>query len=215
MVKKKSHWTNMRKKIIFHLSNIMLLIMSVMIFSPAIVKAGEILVWEGEVSASGDPVLTTITLEDGEIYRIVASEMFLYDKGANLAADPQWYTTDGSDNWNWKNHFICPDGHSFLQINDEDVDWGPFSNGDTGHTYSIYYAGEGAPITFTIVDWIDDNYGNNFSHFPLKIYWVPSVGGTIVGSNILKVFPLLKICAFIVTLLTTGHIIKIRRNHIR
>lgn len=206
-------WKNMKKKLIFNLYFIILIIMIMMIFSPVVVKAGEILVWEGIVYADGAEV-HSITLEYGEIYRIVAQETFLYDDVALLAADAQYYTTDPTDPWNWGNHFLCPGGHSFLQINGGDVDWGPFSNGDTGHTYSIYYSGEGAPITFKIVDWMDDDYENNFSHFPVKIYWMPSVGGNIVGSNILKVFPLLTFCAFIVALLTTGRIINIRRNHI-
>ena len=191
--------------------------MSLMIFSPVTVKAAEVLVWQGDVNAASDIEVLGPTLEYGEIYRIVASQIFLYDLPANptYAADAQYYTT-GTDHWVWTNS-IHPGG-SFLRINGLDVDWGPFNNGNpdgvTGHTYSIYYIGEGAPITFIVAELIGsrDSYS---SHFPVKIYWVPSVGGTIVGSNILKVFPLLTICAFMVALLTTGRIIKIRRNHIR
>lgn len=200
----------MKKKVIFHLSSMMLILMSVMIFSPALVKAGEVLVWEGEVYSKGVTVFSP-TLEAGVIYRIVASEIFFYDFPNQLAADPQWYTDqDGVNWWNWLNNIICPVPHSFLQINDADINWGPFSNGDTGHMYSIYYMGEGAPIGFKIVDWVDLNYGNNFSHFPLKIYRVTSVGGIIVRSNILKVIPLLAVCAFIAALLTTRRILKSR-----
>lgn len=207
----------MKKKAVFYLSNLMLIIMSLMIFSPVMVKAGEILIWEGQVSADSTVPVPGPTLEYGEIYRIVASQVFYYDPPANLAADAQYYTDDGSDDWIWVTYIQPSGGQSFLRINGLDVYWGPFNNGKadlTGHTYSIYYTGEGTQITFIINDYIGnrDVYSCKLN---VKIYWVPSVGGYIVGSNILKVFPLLTVCAFIVALLTTGRIIKIRRNHIR
>jgi hypothetical protein len=87
-----------------------------------------------------------------------------------------YYTTNPNE-WIWLNHFPAPGGHSFLQINGADVDWGPFSNGDTGHTYSIDYIGQGAPITFRIVDWIDQNYANNDCHIPIHIYITEVKGG--------------------------------------
>jgi len=209
-------WKNMKIKLIFCLANIMLIIINVIVFSPVIVKAAEILVWQGDVSSDGTPVDTLpIILEYGEVYRIVASEVFKYQLSPDAKeADAQYYTTT-TDTWNWGSYSTLPGGHSFLQINDGDVNWGPFSNGDTGHTYSIYYTGEGAQITFKIHDWIDENYENNICLLTVKIYWVPSVGGKIVGSNILKAVPLLTVCAFTVALLTTGRIIKIRRNYTR
>jgi len=209
----------MKKKVVFYLSNLMLIIMSVMIFSPVIVKAGEILIWEGKVFADSTDEVIGPTLENGEIYRIVASGVFFYDPptNPNYAADAQYYTT-GTDPWVWTDNFLPLGGQSFLRINGLDVYWGLFNNGNldgvTGHTYSIYYTGEGTPITFIINDYFNKREVYD-SHFDVKIYWVPSVGGYIVGSNILKVFPLLTFCAFIVALLTTGRIIKIRRNHIR
>jgi hypothetical protein len=141
---------------------------------------GENLVWEGDVYSSGVPVASPV-LASGISYRIVASEMWFYDNSSWLAADAQYYTTSSIDTWEWLNDYR-PGSHSFLQINGTDVDWGPFSNGDTNHTYSIYYNGAGAPITFAIVDWMDHNTGNNECHLHLKIYGEICVGGRVVDS---------------------------------
>ena len=147
------------------------------------VKAQETLIWQGLVYSNGDPVTTSVILEDGRLYYIVVAEIWWYDKPNNLAADAQYYTTIGSDgwdiHWNWADHLPAPDGHSFLQINGMDISWGPFSNGDTGHTYSIYYFGQGAAIVFQLVDWIDDDYDNNDCHLPVKIYESPPSPRTI------------------------------------
>jgi hypothetical protein len=103
----------------------------------------------------------------------VATEAF---SCGQYEADAMYYTT-GPVGWNWVNHFPAPGGHSFLQINGADVNWGPFSNGDTRHTYSITYIGQGSPITFQIVDWIDQDYANNECHLPISIYLEEYKGG--------------------------------------
>jgi hypothetical protein len=136
------------------------------------VNAQETFLWGADVPASGAPV-TSPVLEAGREYRIVASEMWFYDFPGNLGADAQYYTTDPTSSWHWGNHFPAPDGHSFLQIDSQDVSWGPFSNGDTGHTYTIYYTGTGAAITFSLVDWIDGDYTNNHCHLPVEIWEGP------------------------------------------
>jgi len=156
------------------------------------VRASELLVWEAEVWSSGEEVVSPV-LRDGKMYSIVASEIWWYNYPENLAADAYYYTTDFSNSWNWGNFFPAPDGHSFLQINGEDVDWGPFSNGDTGHTYKIYYTGEGTPITFKIVDWLDGNYENNVCKINVKIYEHFTVGGYIVDSYSFEILVLLPI----------------------
>lgn len=155
------------------------ILLTVMLFALALsviqlsnVKAAETFLWGADISSFGTPV-TSPMLEAGRQYRIVAKEMFFYDFPANLGADAQYYTTDPSNSWIWGNHFPAPDGHSFLQIDGMDVNWGPFSNGQTGHTYSIYYTGTGAAITFQIIDWIDGDYNNNHCHLPVEIYEQP------------------------------------------
>lgn len=145
------------------------------------VNAEESLVWEGIVYSSGLPVTSSV-LEAGTPYRIVANETWFYNASYPLAADAQYYTTDSADTWNWHNNYR-PDHHSFLRINGQDVDWGSFSNGDTNHVYSIYYTGEGTPITFKIEDWLDQNYTNNDCHLPVRIYEEPTVGGRVVDSS--------------------------------
>lgn len=135
------------------------------------VNAEETYVCGINVSSDGTPISSPV-LEAGKRYRIEAKTIFWYDYPANLAADAQYYTTDPSEHWQWTNYFT-PNGHSFLQINGMDVDWGPFSNGDTWHTYSTYYIGTGEPITFQIVDWIDGDYSNNNCHLNVYIYESP------------------------------------------
>jgi hypothetical protein len=145
--------------------------------------AAEYLVWEGSVYSSGAEVYSPV-LGSGGRYRIEVSEIWWYDYyDKNLAADAMYYTTSALDSWDWLNHFPAPSGHSFLQINSLDVDWGLFSNGDTGHTYSIRCIGNGTSVSFRIVDWMDEDYGNNFCHFPVRIYEDVTVGGYVVDSD--------------------------------
>lgn len=162
-------------------SILLLLAVSTVIMSP--VMATETLIWESWVYSTGVDVVSPV-LENGKLYRIVAEEIWWYNKPANLAADAQYYTTNASDHWNWGNHFPAPGGHSFLRINGEDVDWGSFSNGDTGHKYTIYLDGKGVSITFNIVDLLD-GYSNNDCHLVVRIYEEVKVkvGGRIVDST--------------------------------
>ncbi len=146
------------------------------------VGASELLVWEGDVYSSGVPV-TSSPLSAGTSYRFVASEVWFYDDPHNLAADAQYYTTSGADSWDWLNS-QRPDGHSFLQVNELDVDWGAFSNGDSNHTYSLYYAGAGAAVAFRIFDWVDQNVGNNVCHVHVRIFEEVTVGGRVVDSGV-------------------------------
>ena len=136
-------------------------------------SAQETLIWTANVYSDGASV-TSPVLELGTTYRIEASEIWWYNVpgGWGLAADAYYYTT-GWNGWDWTNSFPAPDGHSFLQIDGMDVNWGPFSNGDAGHTYNITYTGTGSPITFRIVDWIDGNNSNNYCHLPVEIWALP------------------------------------------
>jgi hypothetical protein len=145
------------------------------------VGAREFLVWEGDVNSSGVAVTSSL-LNAGTSYRFVASEVWFYDNSSNLAADAQYYTTSGVDSWDWSDS-QRPDGHSFLQINGQDVNWGAFSNGDSNHTYSLYYAGAGATVTLRIFDWVDQNFSNNFCHIHVKIFEEVTVGGRVVDSS--------------------------------
>ncbi|MGD6852655.1 MAG: hypothetical protein ACQCN6_11400 [Candidatus Bathyarchaeia archaeon] len=150
-------------------------------------SATETQIWSGTAWSASDMRAiygdsgTSSVLEKGKTYRIEVSEIFWYNfKGANLAADAMYYTTDPSDFWNWNSYNSAPDGHSFVQIDSQDVNWGPFSNGASGHTYSINYVGQGKALTFQIVDWIDGDYDNNYCHLPITIYLVPT---TATGST--------------------------------
>jgi hypothetical protein len=169
-----------KKTAFFAFSSILLLLaMSMVIVSP--VMAVETFIWEAWVPSTGVDVVSPV-LENGKQYRIVAEEIWWYNKPANLAADAQYYTTDNSSSWDWVSYLHAPGGHSFLTINGEDVDWGPFSNGDTGHRYTIYLIGSGFPLTFKLVDLIN-GYGNNECHLVVRIYKDVRVGGRIVDST--------------------------------
>jgi hypothetical protein len=166
------------------------LVFSLMLFAVgcSLVKADplgkkESLIWEDDVYSSGVQV-TSPVLYSGTTYRIQASEIWFYDFPDYLAADAQYYTTSSIDTWDWVNHYL-PGNHSFLQIDAQDVNWGPFSNGDEGtnHTYNIYYVGQSSAITFAIVDWTDHNVTNNFCHIHVRIYSELTVGGRVVDSS--------------------------------
>lgn len=141
------------------------------------------LVWQGSVDSSGVEV-TGPVLASGTPYVIVAKNTWWYKYlPDNLAADAMYYTTDPSNNIYWGNHFPELSGHSFLQVDKQDVDWGPFSNGDAGHTYSLVRDGAGAAVSFRIVDWMDDNYTNNVCHIIVSVYVNFPVGGEIVDTS--------------------------------
>jgi len=175
------------------------------------VVAEEVLIWDEYVLGTGGEK-TSPTLEYGEVYRIVAEEVWWYNWDNNLAADAQYYTTSSLDSWDWVNYFPAPDGHSFLQINGEDVNWGPFSNGSTGHRYTIYYTGEGTPLTFRIVDWIDGNYANNGCKIRVRIYKPVTVGGYVVDTEPLDYVQVIAIGIVMFVALTSLSIINHRRK---
>jgi len=169
-----------KKTAFFAFSSILfLLAVSTVIMLP--VMAGETLIWESWVYSTGLEVVSPV-LENGKQYRIVAEEIWWYNYPFHLEADAQYYTTDNSSSWDWVSYLHAPGGHSFLTINDEDIDWGPFSNGDTGHKYTIYLNGKGASITFKLVDLIN-GYGNNECHLVVRIYKDVRVGGRVVDST--------------------------------
>jgi len=205
------------QKMALFVFSLMLFLTSVSIVVVSPVMADDVLVWDEYVLGTGGAVVSP-TLEYGKLYRIVADEVWWYNNTINnLAADAQYYTTDHSNSWNWGNHFRAPDGHSFLRISGQDVDWGPFSNGDTGHTYTIYYTGEGAAITFEIVELVipplmDGGYVNNKCQIRVRIYESVTVGGYVVDSNPVEIVKLWMIGAMIVALLVTVPMIKYYRK---
>jgi hypothetical protein len=144
-------------------------------------------VWEGDVYSSGTSVVSPV-LEAGTSYVIQVQEIWFYDYANNLAADAMFYTTDPGDSWDWQSHNALAGNHSFLQIDSGDVNWGPFSNGDTGHKYAIAYIGNGVAINFRIVDWLDSNYVNNECHIHVKIYLATTVGGYIADYGVSNVY---------------------------
>jgi hypothetical protein len=205
-----------QKTTLYVFASMLFLISALMLTVPPVDARTEKLVWEGIVYSSGDEVTTSVILESGKIYRIeVGGTRWWYNYPGNLSADAQYYTTDPSDSWNWGNHFSAPppgSGHSFLQINSENVDWGAFSNGDTGHSYSIYLTGQGTAITFRIVDWVDGNVGNNYSHLWIKIYREITVGGHIVDSIPMEITASKIIVTLLLAAVVTVPIIQYRRK---
>ena len=144
------------------------------------------LLWEDQVASLGLEVTSSVLIS-GEQYTIVVSDRWWYSKPSedNLAADAMYYTTDYTDSWDWVDNFAAPDGHSFLQIDGQDVDWGSLSNGDTNHTYTIGCTGQDAALLFRIVDWVDGNYSNNECKLLVRIYGEHAVGGTIIDADLL------------------------------
>jgi hypothetical protein len=130
-------------------------------------------IWDSWVYIVGTPVTTPFPLVAGRLYRIVTSPDYpnipWLDYGGDppVAADAQYYSIDPSDDWNWDTWNPAPGGHSFLQINGDDMEWGDY---DPDHEYSIFYEGEGAAITFHIEDWYDEDPSNNYCHLHVYIY---------------------------------------------
>jgi hypothetical protein len=170
------------RKLFFVFCSVLLVVgLSMVVVVP--VGAWESFVWEGDVYSSGVPVASS-PLSAGTSYRFVASEIWFYDNSSNLAADAQYYTMSGVDSWDWLNSQRPDHGHSFLQVNEHDVDWGAFSNGDSNHTYSLYFAGAGAAVAFRIFDWVDQDVGNNVCHVHVRVFEEVTVGGRVVDSGV-------------------------------
>jgi hypothetical protein len=145
-----------------------------------VLASGPTLVWQGQASSSPGAVVTGPVLDTGGLYRIVAMNTWLYDNESNLAADAMYYTTNFTSNVYWGNlHSLCPGGHSFLQVSGQDVNWGPFSDGEYNHTYTRAVVGNGTAVTFQIHDWTDGNYTNNVCHIDVYIYVDVVVGGHV------------------------------------
>jgi hypothetical protein len=119
------------------------------------------------VPSTGEPV-TSPTLTSDKLYRIVATERYWLDH-TDIKGDAMYWSTSLTDWW-WTSHEPEPDGHSFLQIDGQDINWGPFSNGNTGHTYEIQLQGSDAEMVFQIIDWYDGDYTNNVCHLKVYIY---------------------------------------------
>ncbi len=141
------------------------------------------LVWEGDVFSSGVPVVSSV-LEAGKSFIIQVHEIWFYNYDGNLAADAMYYTTDPGDSWDWRSYSALAGSHSFLQVDGNDVNWGPFSNGDSGHRYAIAYNGTGVGVSFRIVDWLDSDYANNVCHIHVLIYLATTVGGYIADYGV-------------------------------
>ncbi len=137
------------------------------------VKAQETFLGWFDVPSDGTSV-TGPVLQAGREYRFVAYGIFW------SSPPPYWYTADAQyyTNDNWAT-YAQPDGHSFLQINNQDVYWGPFSGNVANpywHTYTIYIIWtDSESVTFRTVDWIDGNYDNNECHLRVGIYEGPIV----------------------------------------
>jgi hypothetical protein len=117
-------------------------------------------------SKTGEEV-TSPPLEAGTNYLIVAQGRFWYNYSGDsyFLADCMYYSDSSTE---WANNYPCPGGHSFLQMNNQDVNWGSFNN--ESHLYSLNVIGRGEPVTFRVFDWIDQNISNNYCHIDIAIY---------------------------------------------
>ena len=123
--------------------------------------------WYSDVFSSGQ-VVTTPFLDNGRIYSITAGEIFWPDYAQDVEADAQFYSEDGWTTW-FKPESPPGTIHSFLQMNDNDVDWGDLDP-STFHEYTVQFTGQGKPNTLRIIDWYDNfNYDNNECHLPVCI----------------------------------------------
>jgi len=160
------------KKLRVVLALALLSVVGVLAFPIPPVNAQWTFVEQLKVSSTGASVTSTV-LEAGREYQIQSMGVFQSFPPPEpwYEADAQWYTTT-----DWGISYApAPDGHSFLQINEMDVNWGMWSNDPGFHTLTTYRIGTGAPITFRIVDWIDEDYTNNECGFYVWIWAGPLV----------------------------------------
>jgi hypothetical protein len=142
---------------------ITLFILAAMIIAvPSMSVKADTLVWSGSVYSTG-PEVSSIVSTSGVNYRIVVSEIFY--PSPSHAADAMYYTTEPST-WPWNSHSPAPGGNSFLQINQQSVNWGAYN---PNHVYTYYFTGNGNTIKFRIVDWVAPDVANN-CHFYVEIY---------------------------------------------
>ena len=138
--------------------------------------------WYADVHSdpgAGANVVTTPILDEGRIYYITTAEIFWPDY-SDVQADAQFYSTDDFSTW-FKPESPPGTIHSFLQINDNDVNWGDTPNLDpsTWHQYTVPFTGSGEPITLSLIDWYDNDYANNVCHLPVCI--IPQSKGCTPG----------------------------------
>ena len=96
-----------------------MLFASMLTLLPLYAVNAETSIWGNNVYSTGAPV-TGPVLTAGKTYRIAVSGIFWYDVDADLEADVQYYETSQ----NWLSYLPAPGGHSFLQINGMDQNWG-------------------------------------------------------------------------------------------
>lgn len=125
--------------------------------------------WFGNVYSNGVPV-TTDPLPEGAECTITAgipgdASIWWYNTALDLRADVQYFETVTHQSGAWNLH--SPSFLQFGTITPTDQNWGPFMS---NHLYTKGgVTGEGLPLTFQIVDWMDGNYGNNYCHIPVTI----------------------------------------------
>lgn len=122
--------------------------------------------WYSDVYSDGT-VVTTPFLDNGRMYSITAGEIYQVDEAQDIQADAQFYSMDGWVTWSKPE---SPPGtfHSFLQMDDNDVNWGDLDP-STFHEYTVQFTGLGKPNTLRIIDWYDSSYLNNHCHLQVCI----------------------------------------------
>jgi hypothetical protein len=127
------------------------------------IQESERLIWDQWTCSGGGNYMSPI-LTDARQYRIEVSNQFIYNTTLDGRADAKYYSPD-----TWTNYYPAPDGHSLMQIDGGDIDWGAYNS---GHVYSILFEGTGASLRFQIVDWVDSTSGNNGGSLRIRIYRV-------------------------------------------
>jgi hypothetical protein len=101
------------------------------------------------------------------MYSITAGEIYQVDEDQDIQADAQFYSMDGWVTWS-KPESPAGTFHSFLQMDDNDVNWGDLDP-STFHEYTVQFTGLGKPNTLRIIDWYDSSYLNNHCHLQVCI----------------------------------------------
>jgi hypothetical protein len=122
--------------------------------------------WFGIVYSNplqGPNEVTTPVLNNGDMYSVTTWDHFYLDtrdQQNQVTADAQFYQINDGP---WLKPVLGNPVHSFLQINNNDVNWGTTVN-LPDHEYTVEIAGQGSPVTLRIKDWYDNEYTYNYCH---------------------------------------------------
>ena len=137
-----------------------------------------VLLEELNVPSTGGTITSTMTLLDGQLYRLEASGTF--SAGAGITADAEY--SSGPSSYLWRDdvegYEQYGEGLLELKVNGNFVEWGPYN---PTHVYTLDMVGTGNPVVFEFSIY-DIYFPNNSGSLSAGIYGIPAPGALLLGS---------------------------------